>query len=397
MEMKRRHAAESELGIIRATLAQRIQDQVTAFRNLSDQRAASIVHDNVRLLEQVQQAQAIADQGMIRLVQNQIVTTALSEAATADDVTEVVVNQGVNIVGAVGGAITSLVDDRTQLRIIGAAGYPQTVIETWRLVPINQRTLIWDAIQSGSPLWIKSPAEARQSHPELLNFDPSHKAWAALPLYADNEVFGALGLTFAKEQTFSEMDKTFIISIAQKCAQALKRIWLAAEIRDQREQFHITLSSLGEGVISTDKQGQITFINPIAKTLTGWTAEKAIGTHLDTVVRVVDEATTELLAGCFEKAIAVEPPPSPETNAVLRHLDGHTIPIDIASTQIRSEQGEITGLVFVLRDVTESRRQQASVSALLQRTQDLYETCHQIGLVNQPLDVLRAQCSSLLI
>jgi len=131
-----RRTAETELQAIRGTLAQRIQAQVTTLES-----------DNVRLAEQTRQAEQL-----------QTVAVALAEAVTATEVIDIVVKQGVNTVGAVGGALTNLVNDRTQLKIIGAAGYPQSVIEQWEVVPMSRPTLMTAAIEGNEPLWIRSQA-----------------------------------------------------------------------------------------------------------------------------------------------------------------------------------------------------------------------------------------------
>jgi len=364
-----RRTAETELQAIRGTLAQRIQAQVTTLES-----------DNVRLAEQTRQAEQL-----------QTVAVALAEAVTATEVIDIVVKQGVNTVGAVGGALTNLVNDRTQLKIIGAAGYPQSVIEQWEVVPMSRPTLMTAAIEGNEPLWIRSQAEALLSHPELINSDPTHNAWAALPLSVNSRVFGALGLTFATEQIFDKTEQGFIVALAQKCAQALERIRLLGEIRTEREQFQFTLLSIGEAVISADTQGRITFINQAAQTLTGWAADKALGTDLAQVARITDETPGERPARVMDASNASR---FPTGRTMLRCADGRVIPVMVTSSQIHSEQGIVTGTVLVLHDMTETRRQEATLEESLQRTQDLYETCQQIGLVNQPADVLRAQFSS---
>ena len=66
-----------------------------------------------------------------------------------------------------------------------------------------------------------------------------------------------------------------------------------AELADQREQFRVTLASIGDGVIATDESGRVTFMNDVARTLTGWVNEPAVGQPFDSVLALLDEETRE--------------------------------------------------------------------------------------------------------
>ncbi len=61
------------------------------------------------------------------------------------------------------------------------------------------------------------------------------------------------------------------------------------ELRRNREWLKITLQSIGDAVIASDASGRITFLNPVAATLTGWQIEEALGQPIQSVFRIVDE------------------------------------------------------------------------------------------------------------
>ena len=65
--------------------------------------------------------------------------------------------------------------------------------------------------------------------------------------------------------------------------------------RDQEELLRVTLSSIADAVIATDIHGNVTFLNPVAQDLCGWSAEEAIGAPLARVFHVVDEQTREMM------------------------------------------------------------------------------------------------------
>src|ERR1700690_3387945 len=68
------------------------------------------------------------------------------------------------------------------------------------------------------------------------------------------------------------------------------------ELRKQREGFEVTLSSVGDAVITTDTQGHVTYLNPIAESMTGWLATDAFGEPIDEIFRIVNESTQRVLS-----------------------------------------------------------------------------------------------------
>jgi PAS domain-containing protein len=77
----------------------------------------------------------------------------------------------------------------------------------------------------------------------------------------------------------------FIIGFGQAMQRA------RARAREEREVRRVTLRSIGDGVITTDTDGRVTYLNAVAESLTGWTQEEAVGQPLDTVFRVLNEET----------------------------------------------------------------------------------------------------------
>ena len=65
------------------------------------------------------------------------------------------------------------------------------------------------------------------------------------------------------------------------------------ELRRQREWFEVTLASIGDGVIATDAAGRVTFINPVAQSLTAWQREEALGEPVQNIFRVINEKSRE--------------------------------------------------------------------------------------------------------
>ncbi len=94
--------------------------------------------------------------------------------------------------------------------------------------------------------------------------------------------------------------------VATQIELALHKHRADREIREQREWLRVILNSIGDAVIATDAQGRISFINPVAESLTGWKAGEASGRAIESVFRIVNEQTGEVLEGPVARALREE-------------------------------------------------------------------------------------------
>ena len=67
----------------------------------------------------------------------------------------------------------------------------------------------------------------------------------------------------------------------------------AEAMHQQRDWLLVTLSCIGDAVITTDCEGRVTFLNPVAESLTGWTSQEAVGKPLDGVFRIINEESRQ--------------------------------------------------------------------------------------------------------
>jgi PAS domain S-box-containing protein len=137
---------------------------------------------------------------------------------------------------------------------------------------------------------------------------------------------------------------------ARKTAEALART-----TRDQREQLHVTLQSIGDGVISLDADGRVSFLNRVAQTLTGWAAEDAVGQTLADVFQRLNEQTREVIVNPALRVLQGGMSAELTNHTLLLDRDGGERLIDFSAAPIRSERGTILGAVLVFRDMTERR------------------------------------------
>ena len=124
----------------------------------------------------------------------------------------------------------------------------------------------------------------------------------------------------------------------------------------EKELLVTTLASIGDGVIVTDTQSRVTFINPEAERLTGWTNANAEGRPLSVVFRIVNERTRRVAENPVEKALRLETIVGLANHTMLLREDGAEFLIDDSAAPIRNNDGSLFGVVLVFRDVTEQRK-----------------------------------------
>lgn len=153
-----------------------------------------------------------------------------------------------------------------------------------------------------------------------------------------------------------------LLSRSQKAAQeraateASLRRRAELDERSERERFETTLASIGDGVIATNPEGHVSFMNGVAEILTGWKRDEALGKPVETVFRILSEDTGEavqipaLLA--LQQGGIVDLP----HHTMLVARDGKEISVDDSGALIVDPAGRTSGAVLVFRDITESRR-----------------------------------------
>jgi diguanylate cyclase (GGDEF)-like protein/PAS domain S-box-containing protein len=123
----------------------------------------------------------------------------------------------------------------------------------------------------------------------------------------------------------------------------------------EKESAQITLQSIGDGVVTTDANSTIDYINPVAEQLTGWHLEDAMGRKVEEVFRAFHEETCEPLENPLSVAIRrVRPIKSVRPNLLIRR-DGNELYVESTAAPIRDGAGKVSGGVLVFHDVSESR------------------------------------------
>ena len=160
--------------------------------------------------------------------------------------------------------------------------------------------------------------------------------------------------------------------------------WADAFRRDAHDVLDVTLASIGDGVIVTDATGHVTFLNPVAEQLTGWSSAEAKNVPFAEVFRIVNEYTGDSVDHPVAKVIESGGIVGLANHTVLISRDGKRIPIDDSGAPIRHE-GALAGIVVVFRDVTERRRaerERARLAAIVEGSDDAIASKTLDGVVN---------------
>jgi len=135
------------------------------------------------------------------------------------------------------------------------------------------------------------------------------------------------------------------------------------ELQQQRAWFEVTLSSIGDAVITTDVQGNVTYLNPVAQSVTGWSSAQARGEPLERVFRIVNEETRQTVDNPVRKVLETGKIVGLANHTALIDQSGRIIPIEDSAAPIRDAHGKIAGAIIVFHDVSDRRRAEEALRA----------------------------------
>jgi len=208
-------------------------------------------------------------------------------------------------------------------------------------------------------------------------------------------ILGLLGLSYYLSTTKIELHVTSRIVAAAILAVILivfvvlpvYTIIVTREIRKRRRMeealakrekwFSTTLSSIGDAVIATDMNGAVSFINPVAQSLTGWSLEDARGKSMDVVFDIVNKETRRSVENPVKKVFREGKIVGLADHTILRSKSGKEFDIEDSAAPILTDTGEAFGVVLVFRDITdkklaeeETRRQKDLLQLILGSVSD---------------------------
>lgn len=235
-------------------------------------------------------------------------------------------------------------------------------------------------------MWAAAARDERQL--ELLH-DLNLRSGLIVPIQYQGKVFGALSMASEKSGLFADPSYiTLAEELAQRAAIAIQNSHSYHDAATQREQWRVTLASIGDAVIATDVNGRVSFMNSVAHHLTGWTEADVVGVPLTEVFRIVNENTWLPVESPFKKVVETGRIVGLANHTLLIAKDGRVIPIDDSGAPIFDPSGDLIGVILVFRDITERRATERARQDQLSLVEALLDTALDISGALELEDVL---------
>src|SRR6267154_3264092 len=144
-------------------------------------------------------------------------------------------------------------------------------------------------------------------------------------------------------------------SLPRALRNAIERKAVEEALHLEKERAVVTLNSIGDAVLCTNISGNITYLNLVAETMTGWCREEATGKPLAEVFRIIDGGTRKTARDPMEMAVEQNRTVGLTVNCVLIRRDGFESAIEDSAAPIHDRTGRVTGAVIVFHDVSAAR------------------------------------------
>ncbi|MBI3313536.1 MAG: PAS domain S-box protein [Candidatus Omnitrophica bacterium] len=154
-----------------------------------------------------------------------------------------------------------------------------------------------------------------------------------------------------------------------------ERIRAEQKIKEGEQWLYTTLQSIGDGVIATDAQGDVKFMNLVAEQLTGWKQHEAVGKPLKKIFKTINQKTRQEMESPVERVLQ-EGAIVGLGNHILIAKTGAEKFLDDSGAPIRDFEGRIIGVVLIFRDVTEKRQVEQKFRLSEERNRLVVETAN---------------------
>jgi PAS domain S-box-containing protein len=182
------------------------------------------------------------------------------------------------------------------------------------------------------------------------------QSFAAVALHLHQQPIGVWFVIRKQRQPFSERDLTFLSSLANYASVAIERNWLVRAVVRGKHESEAVIQASANGILVVDGRGWVVDMNPALERLTGWTLREArgqpccdiIGCGADGGSRTARHPACPLEVGAHEA----------ERRFLEYHIltrDGRSIPVEASYGLIRDDDGELSRIVIVFRDITRQK------------------------------------------
>jgi len=294
-----------------------------------------------------------------RLTRLQAITSALSKVVTPSEVAEVIIGQASPALGAEVGVVALLHDDGKTIINVAFTGVPVELQDAWRTYPLESPVPVAEAIRTGLPVFVRTRQERNTRFPALAEAHGAEHGGAvtALPLIIRERVAGCIAFCFPDSKDFAPDECSFLLSIAEQCAQALERSRLFEQAQQEinrRKASEARLQAIIDNVSALvyvkDREGRYQLVNQHFIDSLGIAREKAIG-NTDSVL--FESSMAAIVTDNDRKVMQSGEPSRYEESLTLR--DGPHTYISLKSP-LRDDSGQVYAICGVSTDITERKR-----------------------------------------
>jgi len=173
-----------------------------------------------------------------------------------------------------------------------------------------------------------------------------------LTAHTDENTLERAKLTEPLGYTLKPIEQKELLTVIEM---ALYKHQMELKLREREGWLRTILQSIGEGVIATDRLGNITFMNPVAEKLTGWRQTESINKPLTNVLHLIEEESGKPHRLSVPRLLNENIQNPVNGNVRIVNCDDK-IPVELSATIIRDQKDDVSGLVLVLHDLTERKR-----------------------------------------
>jgi len=175
---------------------------------------------------------------------------------------------------------------------------------------------------------------------------------------------------YLEDKPFLKEEENLIDDLGKRLKIIIEQKEAKQKLKESEEWLSTTLKSIGDGVITIDTNGNITFLNPVAESLSGWKQEDVIGHHINEIFIVINEFTRNPVDNPALKALQEGKPIGLASNTLLITKNKKEIYIDDTGAPIKDKYGNIIGAILVFKDITKRR---IAVQKLIESKHNLSE------------------------
>lgn len=192
---------------------------------------------------------------------------------------------------------------------------------------------------------------------DLLLQDLNIQSYIGAPLYDSHGcALGVIAVLNTSPIRDAQPVEWLLRVFAARAAAELERKHTEDVLFAETERAQITLHSIGDAVISTDAQGRIDYLNPVAEKLTGWTHDQAWNSDAGEVFRIVAATGEKIVKNPAQLCLLENCERIKGQDVFLLNREGVELPVEFSATPLRNRRGKIAGSVIVFRDVSEQKK-----------------------------------------